>query len=97
MKKFIAGIIIFLLGILSTLFYFRISVWPDQLQLLQYMCENNPSLLYTGDWVLRIAFPAFFLLGASVILFIVFALKSRRDTSHTIDEEVKDNEKNENI
>lgn len=85
MKKLFLGIIIFLLGILCTIFYFRLSVWPRQLESLQILCNDNAGLLYTGDWVLKIAFPAFFLLGASIILFIVFSLKARNENAEIID------------
>lgn len=60
----------FLLGLLSTGLYYRLWIWPTQIQHLTAICTPG-KLGYPGDWVLDIFFPVI-----PLIIIIIIGLVS---------------------
>lgn len=73
MKKTLTHLLTFLLGLLGTAFYYRLAIWPNQIEHLRNICTDG-DLGYPGDWVLDILFlviPLVFILGIVLIGLVV--------------------------
>lgn len=76
MQKIISHLFTFFVGMIATGFYYRLFVWPDQIERLQAICTDS-DLGYPGDWVLDIFFPIIPLVLILGIILSVLVLKTK--------------------
>ena len=76
MKKTLTHLLAFLLGLLGTTFYYRLAIWPNQIDYLRGICTEG-DLGYPGDWVLDILFPVIPLVLILGIIWISLIIKEK--------------------
>ena len=76
MKKVLTHLLTFLLGLLGTALYYRLAIWPNQIEHLKNICSDG-DLGYPGDWVLDIFFPVIPLVLILGIIWIGLIVKEK--------------------
>lgn len=76
MNKALTHLLAFLLGLLGTAFYYRLVIWPNQIEHLRNICTDG-DLGYPGDWVLDILFPVIPLVIIMGLIWIGLMIKEK--------------------